>query len=133
MPCPFLGFGTKNVRYSSGHGRKRKDDLNICRLPLFRQGGATVGLMTRLIAEGSGRLHIYREVCGSNKGNVNQVGCLGYFLAEMAFVVGQGLISLLGRCRGWKVSGQGVISPRVMQPAWSIREGPKVQFCFLRC
>ena len=34
------------------------------------------------------------------------------FLVEMAFVVGQGVISLLGRCRGWKVSGQGVISPR---------------------
>ena len=51
MPCPFLGFGTKNVRYSSGHGRKRKDDLNICRLPLFRQGGATVSLTTRLSAE----------------------------------------------------------------------------------
>ena len=34
------------------------------------------------------------------------------FLVEMAFVVGQGVISLLDRCRGWKVSGQGVISPR---------------------
>ena len=43
--------GTKNVRYSSGRGRKRKDDLNRSRLPLFRQGGATVGLMTRLSAE----------------------------------------------------------------------------------
>ena len=30
----------------------------------------------------------------------------GYSLVEMAFVVGQGVISLLGRCRGWKVSGQ---------------------------
>ena len=39
------------VRYSSGRGRKRKDDLNRSRLPLFRQGGATVGLMTRLSAE----------------------------------------------------------------------------------
>ena len=62
--------------------------------------------------EGSGRLHIYREICGSDKGNVNQVGCFGYSLVEMAFVVGQGVISLLGRCRGWKVSGQGIISPR---------------------
>ena len=33
-------------------------------------------------------------------------------LVEMAFAVGQGVISLLCRCRGWKVSGQGVISPR---------------------
>ena len=49
--------------------------------------------------EGSGRFHIYREVCGSNKGNVHQVGCFGYSLVEMAFVVGQGVISLLGRCR----------------------------------
>ena len=39
------------VRYSSGRGRKRKDDLNRSRLPLFRQGGATVGLKTRLRAE----------------------------------------------------------------------------------
>ena len=60
--------------------------------------------------EGSGRLHIYREVCGSNKGNVNQAECFGYCLVEMAFVVGQGMVSLLGRCRGWKVSGQGVRS-----------------------
>ena len=62
--------------------------------------------------EGSGRLHICREACGSDKGNVNQVGYFGYFLVERAFVVGQGVISLLGRCRGWKVSGQGMISPR---------------------
>ena len=34
------------------------------------------------------------------------MGCFGYSLAEMAFVVGQGVISLLGRCRGWEVSGQ---------------------------
>ena len=40
-----------SVRYSSGRGRKRKDDLNRSRLPLFRQGGATVSLMTRLRAE----------------------------------------------------------------------------------
>ena len=45
---PLPGFSTKNVRYSSGRGRKRKDDLNRSRLPLFRQGGATVGLTTRL-------------------------------------------------------------------------------------
>ena len=39
------------VRYSLGRGRKRKADLNRSRLLLFRQGGATVGLMTRLSAE----------------------------------------------------------------------------------
>ena len=49
-------------------------------------------------------LHIYREVCPSDKGN--QAGCFGYCLVVMAFVVGQGVISRLGRCRGWKVSGQ---------------------------
>ena len=31
--------------------QKRKDDLNRSRLPFFRQGGATVGLTTRLSAE----------------------------------------------------------------------------------
>ena len=40
-----------SVRYSLGQGRKRKDDLNRSRLPLFRQGGATVGLTTRLSVE----------------------------------------------------------------------------------
>ena len=30
---------------------KRKDDLNRSRLPLFRHGGVTVGLTTRLSAE----------------------------------------------------------------------------------
>ena len=42
---------TSIVRYSSGRGRKGKDDLNRSRLPLFRQGGATVGLTTRLSME----------------------------------------------------------------------------------
>ena len=44
--------------------------------------------------------------------NVNHLGYFEYSLVEMTFVVGQGEISLLGGCRGWKVSGQGVISPR---------------------
>ena len=100
------------VRYSSGPGRKRKDDLNRSRLPLFRQGGATVSLTTRLTTERDqgGSIYVYREVCENYKGNVNQAGCFGYSLVEMAFVVGQGVIRLLGRCRGWKVSRQGVIS-----------------------
>ena len=51
VPRPIPGFNTKNVRYSSGRGRKRKDDLNRSRLPLFRQGGVTVSLTTRLSAE----------------------------------------------------------------------------------
>ena len=50
MPRPLPGFGTKNVRHSSGR-QKRKDDLNRSRLPLFRQGGTTVGLTIRLSAE----------------------------------------------------------------------------------
>ena len=45
---------------------------------------------------------MYREVCGSNKENFNQVRYFGCSLVEMAFVVGQGVISLLGRCSGWK-------------------------------
>ena len=40
-----------SVRYSSGQGRKRKDDLNRSRLPLFRQRGVTVSLTTRLSVE----------------------------------------------------------------------------------
>ena len=81
-------------------------------MPLFRQGGATVGLRTRLRAERDqgGSIFIGRFV--EAKGKVNQAGCFGYSLVEMTFVVGQGVISLLGRCRGWKISGQGAISPR---------------------
>ena len=29
------------------------------------------------LGEGSGRLRIYREVCGGDKGNGNQAGCFG--------------------------------------------------------
>ena len=69
--------------------------------------------MTRLSArKGSGRLHTYGEVCGSDKGNVNQAGYFEYSFVEMTLAVGQGVISLLGGWRGWEVSGQGVISPR---------------------
>jgi len=102
-----------SVRYSSGRGRKRKDDLNRSRFRSIqaRRGDSQPNNQAER-GEGSGRLHIYWEVCGSDKGNVNQAGCFGCSLVEMAFVVGQGVISLLGRCRGWKVSGQGVISPR---------------------
>ena len=57
------------------------------------------------------------------------MGCFEYSLVEMTFVVGQGMINLLGRCRVWKVSGQGMISPRQMQPAWSIRV--ELKFCFV--
>ena len=34
-----------------GPRQKRRDDLNRSRLPLFRHGGVTVGLTTRLSAE----------------------------------------------------------------------------------
>ena len=101
------------VRYSSGRGRKRKDDLNRSRLPLFRQGGATVGLMTRLSTEREqgGAIFVGRLVEAIRE-TLTRWDFWGYILVEMAFVAGQGVISLLGRCRRWKVSGQGVISPR---------------------
>ena len=51
--------------------------------------------------KGSGRLHTYREVCGSDKGNVNQAGHFEYSFVEMTLAVGQGVISLLGGWRGW--------------------------------
>ena len=49
------------------------------------------------------------------------MGRFGYSLVEMAFVVEQGVGGF----------GQGVISPRWIQLAWSIRAGPKGRFCFL--
>ena len=54
-----------------------------------------------------GRLHTYREVCGSNKENINQAGYFEYSFVEMTFVVGQGVISLLGRCGGGRFLDRG--------------------------
>ena len=48
----------------------------------------------------SGRLHSYREVCGSDKGNINQEG-FEYSSVEITLAAGQGAISLLGGWRGW--------------------------------
>ena len=45
------------------------------------------------LQKGSGRLHTYREVCGSDKGNVNQAGYFEYSFVEMTLAVGQGVIS----------------------------------------
>ena len=93
--------------------QKRKDDINGSSLSLFRQGGGDSRPNDEAERrEGSGRLHTYREVCGSNKGNVHQAGYFEYSFVEMTSVVGQGVICLLGRCMRWSVSGQGLISPR---------------------
>ena len=43
-----------------------------------------------------------------------------YSLVEMAFVVGQGVISLLGKYRGWKVSGPEVISLLGRCSGWEV-------------
>ena len=87
-----------SVRYSSGRGRKRKDDLNRSRFRSIqaRRGDSQPNNQAER-PERSGRLHIYREVCVSDKANVNQAGCFGYSLVEMAFVVGQGVINPLDK------------------------------------
>ena len=61
----------------------------------------TVGLTTRLSAKRDQRGFILIERFVEDKGNVNQVGYFEYSFAEMTLVVGQGVISLLGGCRGW--------------------------------
>ena len=48
-----------------------------------------------------------------------------YSLVEMAFVVGQGVISLLDRCRGWKVSGPGADKSQIDAT------GLELKFCFV--
>ena len=75
----------------------------------------TVGLMTRLSAkrDQGGSIFIGRFVEAIRETLIRR-DVLSIFLVEMTFVVRQGVISLLGRYRGWKVSGQGVISPRQM-------------------
>ena len=71
MGCHFL---LQSVRYSSDRDRKRKDNLNRSRLPLFRQGGETVGLTTRLSAERDqgGSIFIGRFVEAIRKTRVRQ-------------------------------------------------------------
>ena len=100
----------------------------------------TVGLTTSMSTkrDQGGSMFIGRLV-EAIKEKLIRRDVLGFFIflfflfsVEMAFVVRQGMISLLGRCRGWKVSRQGVISPRYMQPACSTRAGPNVLFCFLQ-
>ena len=52
------------------------------------------------LRKGSERLHSYREVCGSDKGKINQEG-FEYSFVEITLAAGQGAISLLGGWRGW--------------------------------
>ena len=47
----------------------------------------------------------------------------------MAFVVGQGVVSLLGRCRGWKVSGRGDKSQ--IDATGLGASGQDLKFCFV--
>ena len=45
---PPPGFRHQECKVYFGQRQKRKDNLSRSSLPLFRQGGATVSLMTRL-------------------------------------------------------------------------------------
>ena len=113
--------------------QKRKVDLNRSRLPLFRQGGATVGLTTRLSAKrDQGGFITYREVCGSDKGNVNQVEYLEYPLVEMTFVVGQGGDKSSGRVEGMVGFRRGGDKSQIDAAGLEHQDGTKVMLCFLR-
>ena len=92
---------TKIVRYSSGEAEKeRRPQQKKVTFIQARRGDSQPNYQAER-RKGSGRLHTYREVCGSDKGNVNQVGYFEYSFVEMTLVVGQGVISLLGGWRGW--------------------------------
>ena len=60
--------------------QKRKDDLNRSRLPLFRQGGATVSLTTRLSVE-------------RNQGGFLLIGRFGEAIREM--LIRRDILSIL--------------------------------------
>ena len=49
----------------------------------------------------------------------------------MAFIVEQGMINLLGRCKGWTVSGQGGDKSQIDATSLEHQGGTKVLFCFL--
>ena len=110
-PLPWFRHKECKVQFRPRQKEERRPHQKPVTFIQARRGNSWPNNQTEH-GEGSGRLHIYRKFCGSDKGNVNQAGCFGYSLVETAFVVVQGVISLLGRCSGWKVSGQGVISPR---------------------
>jgi len=75
------------VRYSLGQGRKGKmTSIEVGYIYSGKEGRQSAYQAEH--QEGSGRLHIYKDVCGRDKGNVYQAGCFGYSLVEMAFVVG---------------------------------------------
>ena len=117
------------VRYSSGEAEKERQPQQKQTTFIQARRGDSWPNDQAERRKGSGRLHSYREVWGSYKGNNSQEG-FEYSSVEMTLVVGQGVISLLGGWRGWQVSGQGEISPRQMQLAWSIRMELKLCFVF---
>ena len=47
-----MRFWTRGDKSPGQRQKREKDDLNGGRLPLFRQGGVTVGLTTRLSTRG---------------------------------------------------------------------------------
>ena len=69
------------------------ESIKGTRSPLFRQGGVTVSLMTRLRARGIREASYIKGGCGRE--TLVRRDVLG--ILEMAFVVGHGVISLLGR------------------------------------
>ena len=96
--CSGRGLWTPvpDVRHSSGEAEKeRRPQQKQVTFIQARRGDSRPNDQAER-REGSGRLHTYREVCGSDKGNVTQAGYFEYSFVEMTLVVGQGVISLLG-------------------------------------
>ena len=88
------------VRYSSGEAEKeRRPQQKKVTFIQARRGDSRPNDQAEL-RKGSGRLHSYREVCGSDKGNISQEG-FEYSSVEITLAARQGAMSLLGGWRGW--------------------------------
>ena len=97
-----------HVRYSFGEAEKKGDDLKGGRLPLFRQGGVTVSLTTRLSKRG------IREASYLKGGLWKRYG--KRYSSRMFWIIfsWDGICSWTGGGRFWegddKSPGQGVLS-----------------------
>ena len=79
-----------------------------------------------------GRRHTYREVCGSDKENVNQAGYFEYSFVEMTLAVGQGVISVLGGWRGVVGFRTGGDKSQIDAAGLEHQDVTKVMLCSLR-
>ena len=118
------------VRYSSGEAEKeRRPQQKYVTFIQARRGDSRPNDQAER-GKGPGRLHTYREVCGSDKGNVNQVGYFEYSFVEMTLVV-EGGDKSSGRVEGVVGFRTGGDKSQIDATGLEHQDGTKVKLCFL--